>query len=349
MSLVITVWDKSLGIAVCEGRAIAKVNGTKIPVCEDHSKLSRLPDGSILGLTGGLRPGYEATAMDGVVTEPLRCAIHAKAETHGFRELCGVIPELLTEYGTKYPELAFGVSLLGNDNGAIRGASWSSTCPACIPEGSDVSANVLGLSAEANHEALDAVNQYIAAMPRNYVHVADTVKVLQGVIKDVAARHVELNDHLQVECVTTSEKREALDWSGLLTDGSTLTTAGVITQTAQTSMAAALNTGSFAAIPGLSFTVTTASTNDVYNISAMLILLATSAAQAEIELLVDGSGAAKQNVTFSLAGTGVPIYAPFLASVTGLSAGTHTLQFYGYTNGSVNLEALSYAMCQRVF
>lgn len=157
MSLVMTVWDKSVGVAVCEGRAVAKVNGVKVPASEDCSKLTRLRDGSILGLTGGLRDGYESTAMpDAIVTEPLRRAIHAAPG--GFRELCGVIPKLIAEYGGKYPELGFGVSLLGNDSGTIRGASWSTSCPESLPD-SDVNVNVLGLSEDANREALQAARR----------------------------------------------------------------------------------------------------------------------------------------------------------------------------------------------
>lgn len=65
MSLIITAWDKSWGVAVCEGRAIAIQNGVKVPAVEDHSKLSLLPDGSVLGITGGFRKGHTRTSMCG--------------------------------------------------------------------------------------------------------------------------------------------------------------------------------------------------------------------------------------------------------------------------------------------
>lgn len=205
MSLVITIWDKSVGIAVCEGRAIAKVNGEKIPVREDCSKLSRLADGSILGLTGALRPGYETTSFpNGAVTDGLRREIYELSETHGFRELCAVMPDLLADYGLKYPELSFGISLLGNDDGTIRGASFSSTCPACIPDGSDVSANVLGLSEAANQEAAIAVRKYIASKPRNFVRVVEAANALREIISDLATRYASTSaDTFQAYVGTT--------------------------------------------------------------------------------------------------------------------------------------------------
>ena len=68
MSLVIVVWDKSVGIAVSEGRAcVRRQNGEWIPVLEDRCKITRLRDGSVLGVTGD-------------ICEPLREAIKAEAE-----------------------------------------------------------------------------------------------------------------------------------------------------------------------------------------------------------------------------------------------------------------------------
>src|SRR5581483_11819873 len=202
MSLVIAAWDESIGIAVCEGRAIVKVNGTKVPMREDCSKLSRLPDGSILGLTGGLREGFSSTTMcDALVTEPLRREIHAQAKGRTFREMCSVIPVLLTEYGVKYPELGFGVSLLGDDNGKIRGAAFSSNGQSSGPSKTGVDANILGLNQAASDEATAAVRRYFAGTTRAYLDGVKACAAFERIIKDLASRHVELNDHVQFEFI----------------------------------------------------------------------------------------------------------------------------------------------------
>lgn len=351
MSLVMTAWDKSWGVAVCEGRAVAIENGAKVPVAEDHPKLSRLPDGSVLGITGGFRKGHARTSLCGAVTEPLRRDIHAKAETRGFSELCVTIPELLSEYGAKHPELGFGVSLLGTHAGVVQGAAWSSGGGAYMPTDTDhVHGSVLGLTDAINQEATDAMRLHFNSTDRRYLDAA-TPLALEQIIRDLAGRHVELNDRIHVEtvlapatttdgfCLNTLEPKEA---------GANVTANHVLTSSVNQSMAAAISTSGFGPISGLGWTVNAQSSSDVYNIQAVLILLATSYSSAEIQLRVDGA-AVKQDMTFSLAGSGLPMYVPFIASITGLSAGSHTLQFYGYANGSVNIEALSYAMCQRVY
>jgi hypothetical protein len=46
MSLVISAWNKSVGIALCEGRVGAWIDGKYVPTEEDHSKLTRLASSS---------------------------------------------------------------------------------------------------------------------------------------------------------------------------------------------------------------------------------------------------------------------------------------------------------------
>ena len=351
MSLVITMWDKSIGIAVSDGRAVTVTNGTKIPAREDHSKISRLPDGSVLGLTGGLRDGA-VTSLSGVITEPLRREIHAASAGHTFRELCERIPRLLAEYRVKYPELTFGVSLLGNDNGTIRGAAYTSDTAAPWDE-SDIGSNVLGLSADANTEAAKLVREYTASrLPRNYVHLTDAYSALKRIVTDVSRRHIELNDRIFCEVIAAPGERTALDMP-LLADGSQLTTAGVLTAQPVTLSTGLVCTTAWQALPGLTFSQTAQSAGDVFNVMATLGIRNASGTityNPQVALYVDG--ASVLTLTFTVAAN-MTLYIPFQAfGITGLSAGTHTFQFYALADTGTYVEFLqgqSRANLQRIF
>ena len=363
MSLVITAWDRSVGVAVCEGRAVTLgANGEKIPAREDASKLSRLPDGSILGLTGGPLEGCTAVAVavltQSLITEPLRRDIHSAAETRGFKEICAFIPELIEKYRAEYPAFGFGVSLLGNDDGIIRGASWSTTATIDNDAESDVSANVIGLSKETNDEASRAVRQYFASTFRNYLHVSDVCASLEGIIKGLAGRHVELNDRIQFEfIVAPGTERSVIDASrmmaGIYTDGSSISTASrVLTATASPTSTGLSN--SFAAVAGLAFTTTVASTSDVFNISACLIFAGMAVGvEPQVKVVDSVTGVSYGLQTFYAYAASAMNTFPFFVSITGLSAGAHTLQFYADTSAAVGsgntISTSSYAVCQRIF
>src|SRR6185312_249024 len=97
MSLVITAWNSSVGIAVSEGRALGYVNGERVPVSEDYGKLLRLPNG-VLGFAGRLREGFPVSnALADVIADHLLPDVRAAREM-GFSGLCEFIPALLKEY-----------------------------------------------------------------------------------------------------------------------------------------------------------------------------------------------------------------------------------------------------------
>jgi len=319
MSLVITAWDTSLGIAVCEGRAITKVHGNKIPVREDQTKLSRLADGSILGLTGGLRDGYDSTTMrESLVTDPLRRDIHAEAETHTFREMRFVIPRLLAEYAVKYPELGFGVSLLGNDGGKVRGAAWSSNGAVYDPADTPgVRASILGCNEAVNREATEAVRKVTAnqsILPFG-MHIA-----LENIIKNLARRHVELNDHISVEfvsacagadgfCLNTLEPREAGS------DQTANHTAASIYHFPSSTVSVPVN----GSVTVASVTISSAGPNDVFLLFWSLL----SSNSTNVQVQVDGVGG------WQYCSNQKPTGQAAFGYVTGLAAGPHTVSVIG--------------------
>lgn len=369
MSLVIAARDRAIGIAISEGRAVAYVNGSKVPVCEDASKLSRLADGSILALTGGLRDGYETTTMRGesVSTEPLRRDIHAAAETRTFPEICAIIPDLLAKYRATYPELGFAVSLVGNDGGKVRMVSWSSGRDEieCREDSdADMTSNVIGLSNEANKEASRAVREYFMSAKRDYLHINETFAAFRKIIEDLASRHVELNDHIRYEAVVASEEeREVFDITRMLacTDGSNVTTAARVSTSKATitggSVSVPYNT--LTALPGLAWTVSPNESNkDTYNISGFLQASGNMAGelQSSIYIYVDGNQATNYGDGGVYAVIPGSTVSPFMASgsflgvVSGLSAGTHTIQVYmnQQKSGGGSLGVNGFAFCQDV-
>jgi hypothetical protein len=124
MSLVITVWDKSVGIAVSEGRIAAKIDGEYVPIEENYSKLTRLANGGVLGITGNFREGFPiVTPLRDAVEQHLRPSIVKAASSTDFRGLCQFIPALLRKIFASYPGLIFCVSLIGIEDGTVRGGA----------------------------------------------------------------------------------------------------------------------------------------------------------------------------------------------------------------------------------
>jgi hypothetical protein len=356
MSLVITVWNKSAGVAVCEGRVGAWVDGRYVPTEEDHSKLTRLPNGGILGVAGHSREGFPAYAsLTDVLAEQLRPAIVQAADTHGFCELSRLIPGLLADCNRAHPELFFCVSFLGTDNGTVRGGAWDSDGKADVPAETDGAWQILSPSAKFSAEvdaALRVCLEHIGL--RNPAITSD---VLQNIIRVMAPGHPDINDHTWTEIICASP-RECMNANNITTgtlaasrvqfpDGSALTTAGVQTFTASVSTSALLSESGFATIPGLNISVTAASTADVFNVSAALILTATAYAQAEIEVLADSS--VKSNVTYTVPTATGYIVIPVLCSITGLSAGTHTISLAANAPNGVDIGFGSQMQVQRIF
>jgi hypothetical protein len=134
----------------------------------------------------------------------------------------------------------------------------------------------------------------------------------------------------------------------LFTDGTALTTANrVQTFTASVSTSALLSTSGFGVVPGLSISVTAAGASDVFNVSASLILTATAYATAEIRAVADSS--IKSDVSYTIPSATGYIVVPVLCSITGLSAGTHTIAIQAYAPNGVNIGFGSQMMLQRIF
>jgi hypothetical protein len=113
------------------------------------------------------------------------------------------------------------------------------------------------------------------------------------------------------------------------------------------------NTGVLTAIPNFGWTMNTANSGDTYNITAsMLTSMTSSGASTHPQgffLVIDGNTASPYCVaTFP---TGGQVLWPFSASVTGLSVGSHTMQFYvsEYYGGTLYAGTGTYAICQRIF
>ncbi len=356
MSLVISCWNQHAGVAVCEGRVGAQVGEKYVPTEEDHSKLTRLPNGGILGIAGHSREGFSAYAsLTDVVAEQLRPAIVQTAETHGFRELSRLIPALLADCNRDRPELFFCVSLLGTDDGIVRGGAWDSDGQASVPTETDITWQILSPSVEFSAE-VDAVMR-VCLEHIGLQNPAITSEVLQNIIRTMAPCHPDINDRTRAEIICASP-RECMNANNITTgtlaasrvqfpDGSALTTAGVQTFSASVSTSALLSESGFATILGLSISVTAASTSDVFNVSASLIVTATAYATAEIRAVADSS--IKSDVSYTIPSATGYIVVPVLCSITGLSAGTHTISIQAYAPNGVNIGFGSQMMLQRIF
>ncbi len=104
------------------------------------------------------------------------------------------------------------------------------------------------------------------------------------------------------------------------------------------------------AVPGAGWTVSTASANDVYVISGALNIADSVQGIYNVNVFVDGNTSTDYGLGILL--SEVQNLSPFFGSVTGLSAGTHTIQVYvtrtggGATNAAVGNFI---GLCQRFF
>jgi hypothetical protein len=346
MSLVLTAFDKSMGVMVSDGRCMGlNENGVKVPTAEDCSKISRL-DGSIIGITGGLREGYTSTSLRGLVTAPLRRDIHAASGTFG--ELCEVIPRILAVYRAKHPELSFGVSLLGNDNGVIRGATWTSVgdVDRCEMGKEGENIHVLGLTTEANAEALKLVRAHLAGLPWDVPLMStDTRASLELIIRSVAANRAEINGNVFCETIAAVP---------MLADGTSLASASRVSIAPATQGSALTISGGGWCVTSLGWTVTSSGVGDVFEITASLALTTTAGVNlgnTQVGVALDSATWAWGPVTI----VAPTVYSPLSinAWVTGLSAGTHTLVLWMAAAGTGTQQLAStasgtYAVCTRL-
>lgn len=142
----------------------------------------------------------------------------------------------------------------------------------------------------------------------------------------------------------------------LFADGSALTTASrVVTALAnETSTATASGAGAPGTlIPGLAFNVNASSTADVYNLMGSLSggqTTGTPGTICYVNLYVDG--VYKQAAAISYATLNGTQSNSFIMSITGLSAGAHTLQLYlqsSLSGATFQTYVGSSVLCQRIF
>lgn len=381
MSLVITAWDKSVGIAVCDGRACGHVDGKRAVVSEDYSKLARLPNGGVLGFAGRLRAGYPVSnLLADVLTDHLIPAVTLASRDTGFRGLCDFIPNQLKQYAARWPDVLLFVSLLGTDEGVVRGGSWDSDGEAVVPMTSAVTWQILGpaeLSAQADM-AVRASLSLIGGL-RNPIVAGES---LQNIIRALATISDEINDHTLVEfirpevtaltadLITTGTLDASavdvvnIDASNISTgtlsaskvlfpDGSALTTASRVLTSQINGTAVSAPSGSTTAIPGLGWSVTAAGSSDTFNLNGV-VNMGPSGANITFKFLVcvDGNTSTDygSGAVYYMPGTSSeePAF-PFFGSVTGLSAGAHTIQVYIAPLGGAGDAGGSWALCQRIY
>jgi hypothetical protein len=369
MSLVISAWNKSVGIALCEGRVGAWIDGKYVPTEEDHSKLTRLPNDGILGIAGHSRKGFPAYAsLLDVCAGHLRPAIVQAAQSMGFRELSQIIPALLAECNKICPELFFCVSLLGTDNGTVRGGAWDSDGKVSVPTATDdITWLILSPSAEFSGEVDAAMRECL-----KYIRLQDpaiTGEVVQNIIRTLAVCHPDINDHMWMEvisaCPVVSMNANNITTGTmsaskvLFGDGTALTTASRVINTRKWGSGSAVTlSGTMQALAGYSFSVTAQSANDVFNLQ--FVVQATLAAGAStgsmlLFAIVDGntsSPADSQTFNFAVPATAAStnVTASGFLTVTGLSAATHTISIYASANGSMSANPASGSvLLQRIY
>jgi hypothetical protein len=191
-------------------------------------------------------------------------------------------------------------------------------------------------------------------------HPAITGEVLQNIIRVLARCHPDINDHTWSEIIY-APRPECMNASNITTgtlaasrvvfpDGSQLTTAGINTITAFSSAALTLTTAE-QVIPGFSFTTVAVGVSDIYNISAVLRANNGNATFAYLALsvVIDGNQAGGTGGSYYLSAGQSTL--PFIASLTGLSAGSHTIAMYAVApiGGTFTLGAGSNIIIQRIF
>jgi hypothetical protein len=141
----------------------------------------------------------------------------------------------------------------------------------------------------------------------------------------------------------------------LFSDGSALTTASRVSNSkAQPfeTYTSSSSGGVWSAVAGMGFTVTASGATDVFNIFASVIAEGDNNTEYALMVVVDGNTSNALNASQMAPLSNAPFScAPFFACVTGLSAGSHTLQFYAApsADASFQIQSSSYAICQHIF
>jgi hypothetical protein len=141
----------------------------------------------------------------------------------------------------------------------------------------------------------------------------------------------------------------------LFGDGTALTTASRVSTLKATPSASIPVAGQNVVIPGFTWNVNTASANDVYNISGMLLASLQNGVLADplhVVIAVDGNTSSPcLDVPMYFLTQNAQHNFPFFSSISGLSAGAHTIQVYCSYGGPnfANVLTASFGICQRTF
>jgi hypothetical protein len=135
--------------------------------------------------------------------------------------------------------------------------------------------------------------------------------------------------------------------------GADKTNAHILTAGSTPTNGAGISGSSYMSMTPFGFTLTASGPSDVYNISASIgVYGGTASNYVNIELVVDGVTASPYGVRqVTLMVTTATNTFPYFASITGLSAGTHTIVFYmeGSAASMYLSSAATYAICQRIY
>jgi hypothetical protein len=141
--------------------------------------------------------------------------------------------------------------------------------------------------------------------------------------------------------------------------GANVTAGHVLTSVTQASPGTTLSSASFAPINGASFSVSASGANDVYNLWMQFVASGQTGDSFYLKVMVDGANPPNTSqwpsysasfIYAGAAGAGAQNSFFMLATVSGLSAGAHTIQFYG-AKGVYNtvIASLASVTCQRIF
>lgn len=146
-------------------------------------------------------------------------------------------------------------------------------------------------------------------------------------------------------CLNTLEPKES---------GANVTSGHILTATSKPTSTVTVTGIPTVIVGGFAFSVNAASTSDVYNIFGRIAgrqTAGSTGADCYIALYVDGVNKTYQDCYFA-GGLNTDGMCAFYMSITGLTAGAHTFQFYAYSGISTTNWTIwdtSTALCQRIF
>jgi hypothetical protein len=190
----------------------------------------------------------------------------------------------------------------------------------------------------------DGLIVQVSSSASAWVAVGLSASIIQtGIFNAAVAEIINLNADNITTGTLSANKVLFPDGSALTTASRIITSAGVLT-----SDVTASSTSSIAA-PGLLWTVGSSGTSDVYNLFAQLMFTnanSVSTQEVVVDLVADGNTSSPVASSSCYVGNSTlpPTNASFMASITGLSAGSHSLQIYIHLPASGSAVTLSVAL-----